>query len=1416
MDAGAGQPTTSASRPTKPDTATLPRLQRLHGEGLVPRPVGAFRRTAEGFATHAGGVDVSLPSDAHLPFSLATKATTITVRALGARPVVGRLEGGALVYPGAFADANLVHVPLANGTDELVELTAPRPDNRLSWELRLVSGAAGLRVVGGVVEVLRADGNPELHVPAPVIVDADQQTVTGSLDVEGCQVDRDPRMPWGRPVIAPGATVCTLVARFDDTGLRYPLLVDPAWTSTTAMAGPRAGHQAIGWSTATGPCAGSCVLVAGGIGGGMLATAEIYNATTASWAATGSLTTKRRDFGAVLFGGSKIVVAGGQVTSGTPVTYTASVESYDLATGVWTVVGALPGGARANLAAAAVTGQYSATAQYAQAIFAGGKDATTFSKAVDAYTDTNLADATPPTLTAFTAMNNARAEFAIGGRNGSCGATTCADTRQFVVAGGNTASGATASIEKITGAIDVAPPTNWNNLGSLTTARYDMGFASLGRDLWLGGGQVGISTMATEVTNVDMLTGTVTTVGNLSLGRHGLAAAIADYGGSKPVAVFVGGTNASGSPLATVDAAAVAGVIGVSPLAIKRNTPAATRLPTTGAVLVTGGRDGAGGSLASAELLVPLATGSVCVKDGDCASTFCTDGFCCAAACLGQCQACNLPGKEGTCTKVTKTNGPIGYPAGQAVAGFGTDRPLCAPFGDPCGFSCDGTSTSACALTSPRPTCIKHTCVSGVETFASTCDALGFCPTPAPATQLCKEYACGGAGVACRTSCSDNTHCAAGYKCNTTSAKCEPTGELGAACTTAGDCKTAGCVDGVCCASAACASGLRCDTLYDKGHCKLPDGATCTTGGACGSGNCVDGYCCDTSCTGQCQACDVAGQLGKCQAVAGAVHGTRTKCLGSGSCQAKCDGVNGLACGAPPGVTTLCATASCTAGVETPVRYCDGAGVCKPPVTKKCNEYTCGGTECRASCSGPTDCATGYSCIAGSCVTSGDPGTVCTAATDCKSGNCIDGVCCTTASCSTGLRCDANGKGTCSKPTGATCTTTTECGSGFCVDGTCCDAKCDGQCEACDVSGSVGKCLPVVGKPHGARTACSGTGDCQAQCNGADRLTCGTPPGSSTTCATPSCDGAAGIAKPAAYCDGAGNCTPPKAVSCKPYTCDAIACKSVCLAETDCATGYTCKDNACVPKAGTACTAPTDCTSGFCVDGVCCNSACTGQCQACDVPGAAGTCTAIVGDPHGTRTKCSDGGADVCKALTCDGVDGTKCAAFSHGVETACTKASCVAGVLTEEAVCDNKGSCGVAKTRPCAPFVCDGTAKCKTSCATSADCAPGTLCTSGNCAAVTAKCKDDGTASIATDGSKEEPCNGYRCDPTSGRCRDKCTSASDCQPGFACDADGRCSPSSAPVAEEGGCAFASSGHPTAGLGALLALAALSTRRRRS
>jgi hypothetical protein len=42
---------------------------------------------------------------------------------------------------------------------------------------------------------------------------------------------------------------------------------------------------------------------------------------------------------------------------------------------------------------------------------------------------------------------------------------------------------------------------------------------------------------------------------------------------------------------------------------------------------------------------------------------------------------------------------------------------------------------------------------------------------------------------------------------------------------------------------------------------------------------------------------------------------------------------------------------------------------------------------------------------------------------------------------------------------------------------------------------------------------------------------------------------------------------------------------------------------------GAACTRNAECASGFCVAGICCNTACVGQCQACNVPGRVGTCS---------------------------------------------------------------------------------------------------------------------------------------------------------------------------------------------------------------
>src|SRR5829696_5163669 len=45
----------------------------------------------------------------------------------------------------------------------------------------------------------------------------------------------------------------------------------------------------------------------------------------------------------------------------------------------------------------------------------------------------------------------------------------------------------------------------------------------------------------------------------------------------------------------------------------------------------------------------PSANGAACVHGAQCASAICSRGVCCDQDCQGNCFACNVPGKTGTC-----------------------------------------------------------------------------------------------------------------------------------------------------------------------------------------------------------------------------------------------------------------------------------------------------------------------------------------------------------------------------------------------------------------------------------------------------------------------------------------------------------------------------------------------------------------------------------------------------------------------------------------------------------------------------------------------------------------------------------------------------------------------------------------------
>jgi hypothetical protein len=293
---------------------------------------------------------------------------------------------------------------------------------------------------------------------------------------------------------------------------------------------------------------------------------------------------------------------------------------------------------------------------------------------------------------------------------------------------------------------------------------------------------------------------------------------------------------------------------------------------------------------------------------------------------------------------------------------------------------------------------------------------------------------------------------------------------------------------------------------------------------------------------------------------------------------------------------------------------------------------------------------------------------------------------------------------------GATCTDDSQCSSATCTDGVCCDKPCSGSCEACDVTGSIGTCSLVTGAVHGSRVSCTGAGTtCGGTCSGSS-TSCQYPP-ATTECVAAGCT--AGTAKPSVKCNGLGACSTYTTTACAPYACGAVSCKTSCLVNADCIASHYCAGGACVPRkdAGVACTDSGECTSpNVCADGVCCDTACNGACESCNLSGSAGVCSKVpdgIADPHG---KCATGPcADQCRAGAC---------AFKAAT-TVCAAAGCSASAIIPETKCSGTSeTCTPASSMPCAGgLVCADATNCKTSCTV------GTDCVTGACDTATGKC---------------------------------------------------------------------------------------------
>ncbi len=141
----------------------------------------------------------------------------------------------------------------------------------------------------------------------------------------------------------------------------------------------------------------------------------------------------------------------------------------------------------------------------------------------------------------------------------------------------------------------------------------------------------------------------------------------------------------------------------------------------------------------------------------------------------------------------------------------------------------------------------------------------------------------------------------------------------------------------------------------DAGPGELPNGALCASAGSCVSGFCVSGVCCDTQCDALCTACTASGkESGEQDGVCGpakAETDPRGECPEDGpeGCQrnGKCDGAG--ACSLYP-AGTQCSGTTCSNGVKTLPKLCNGKGECAALGLEPCEPPQCAGDLCISDC----------------------------------------------------------------------------------------------------------------------------------------------------------------------------------------------------------------------------------------------------------------------------------------------------------------------------------------------------------------------------------------------------------------------------------------------------------------------------------
>lgn len=503
-----------------------------------------------------------------------------------------REDRGAVVYARKGGRSFWAATP--DGYEEWIERLDAGEGPVAEWE---VSGAT-LHEVDGAVMLVDAQGLGLVRVEAPAAWTAGGQPGRAWLRAEGQRLSLH-------------------------TDLRGHVLVDPLWTEAGGL------PWAIAEAAVTMLLDGSLLLAGGDRMNLSQATAARYDPSTGRWSATGSMGAARRRHTATLLRNGQVLVTGGIDDFGTTL---QSAELYNPVTGTWTpTMGALTGPRNNHTATLLADGRV---------LIAGGVDTApalntselfnpstrTFAasgnlvtpryqhRAVRLQDGTVLAisgsapQLTPSTRpqverynpttgqwTATGALSTGRVDFS----------ATLLPSGDVLVAGGTANSGAVqTSCERYDPGAGL-----WTATGALATARrfHTANLLPTGRVLVAGGSSMTAPLQSAEL--YDPTSGTWASGGSLLKVRTLASSGLLPSG----QALIVGGQSDAGASPAFVPAAELfdsaddgGTVTGTGALSTARREGAAVPLPS-GQVLVIGGADQGGATLATCELYSPTA-----------------------------------------------------------------------------------------------------------------------------------------------------------------------------------------------------------------------------------------------------------------------------------------------------------------------------------------------------------------------------------------------------------------------------------------------------------------------------------------------------------------------------------------------------------------------------------------------------------------------------------------------------------------------------------------------------------------------------------------------------------------------------------------------------------------------------------------